>query len=213
MIAINILIPLLLISFSLCILLLEKQKSYMCAFSAAPASGPALEEQCHPQVCPKHPRCWNPNPASMLCYVCPALARSSLPWHQLQDGATLVEAAGKTRRGLMKISKMQLKSSPSIRNFYSCSCNTARKTFQDENCWESCDEVVPGGCQGPGAGSRWVGKGREMSVALDTGRQSVSCLLYLLFISLMRLFPGSLITIIETIPFLTLFTAWKRKSL
>lgn len=108
----------------------------------------------------------------------------------------------------MKISRTPLKSSPSIRNIYSLSNNAARKTLaQEENCWESCEEVTPGGCQGPRA------KGREMSAALTTGRQSVSCLLYLLFISLMRLFPGSLITIIETIPFLTLFTAWKRKSL
>ena len=36
--------------------------------------------------------------------------------------------------------------------------------------------------------------------------------LYLLIISLMRLFPGSLITIIETIPFSTLFTAQNRRS-
>lgn len=41
MIAINILMLLLLISFSLRILLLEKQESSVCAFSAAPASGPA----------------------------------------------------------------------------------------------------------------------------------------------------------------------------
>lgn len=66
---------------------------------------------------------------------------------------------------------------------------------------------------GPRSREQAVGEGREMSAALTTGRQSVSCLLYLLFISLMRLFPGSLITIIETIPFLTLFTACKRKSL
>lgn len=109
---------------------------------------------------------------------------------------------------------MQLKSSLSIRNIYSLSYNTARKTLaQEEDCWESCDEVIPRGCQGPRSRDKAVGKGREMSAALSTGRQSVSCLLYLLFISLMRLFPGSLITIIETIPFLTLFTAWKRKSL
>lgn len=66
---------------------------------------------------------------------------------------------------------------------------------------------------GPRSREQAVGKRRGMSAALTTGRQSVSCLFYLLFISLMRLFPGSLITIIETIPFLTLFTAWKRKSL
>lgn len=208
MIAINILMLLLLISFSLRILLLEKQKSCVCAFSAVPASEPVLEEQCHPQGCPKRPCCQNPNPVSMLCSMCLALARSSLPRHQLQARATPMEPAGKTRRGLMKISKSQLESSPSIRNIYSLSYNTARKALaQEENCWESCEEGTPGGCQGPGA------KGREMSAALTTGRQSVSCLLYLLFISLMRLFPGSLITIIETIPFLTLFTAWKRKSL
>lgn len=54
-------------------------------------------------------------------------------------------------------------------------------------------------------------RGREATPLL--GREACPRLLYLLFISLMRLFPGSLITIIETIPFLTLFTAGNRKSL
>jgi len=70
------------------------------------------------------------------------------------------------------------------------------------------------GCPGRGAGSRRVGEGKGVNCFPPLLERKVCPrLLYLLFISLMRLFPGSLITIIETIPFLTLFTAWKRKRL
>lgn len=73
MIAINILMLLLLISFSLHILLLEKQKSCVCAFSVVPALGPVLEEQCHPQGCPKRPCCQTQTQCP--CFVtCPATA-------------------------------------------------------------------------------------------------------------------------------------------
>lgn len=162
-----------------------------------------------------------------------------------KPGAALMKLASKTSKHslLMKISKMQLKTSPSIRSLYF----PVLQLTEQGKLWpmrktsgKATREVDPGGCRGQagaqgrgkagaraeagrgrgrghccpgrGAGSRRVGEGKEL-LPSTTGKKSVSCLLYLLFISLMRLFPGSLITIIETIPFVTLFTAWKRKSL
>lgn len=57
---------------------------------------------------------------------------------------------------------MQLKPSPSTRNIYSLSDNTARKTLApEENRWESCEKVTPDGCQGPEAESRqWAKEGK-----------------------------------------------------
>lgn len=99
MIAINILMLLLLISFSIRTLLLEKQESCVCAFRAARASGPAQEEQCHPRGAPKVPAVTSQAPCPRFA-TCPAPAGSSLPRHQLQAKATSVEPAGETRRGL-----------------------------------------------------------------------------------------------------------------
>lgn len=123
MIAINILMLLLLISFSLRVLLQEQQKSCVCTLRAAPASGPALGEQSHPQGCPKCP--CSQSQTRCLCFV-----TRHQHFHSISSKAgPPPEPAGRTRRGLMNISKMQLESSPSIKNIYSLSYNTARKLW------------------------------------------------------------------------------------
>lgn len=132
----------------------------MCAFSVAPASGPMLEEQCHPQGAPKVPAATQ---AQCPCFATYVWHRQVPASHSISSkpGPLPRSQQAKLGEGLMNISKMQLKSSPSIRNIYSLSYNTARKTLaQEENCWESCEKVIPGGCQGPGAESRrWAKEG------------------------------------------------------
>lgn len=190
MIAINILILLLLISFPLHNLLSEQAGELRVHFCQCWRRN--IAQKCGTNVIPARdkPQC----PSLGFCCVHSASARWGLSLRLRQCREIQGCSAWRSAKCNQKF--------PWALEVSNClSCNQARLSQE-----ETAGKVLRVDAGG------WWREGRKL-LPSTTAKKRVSSLPYLLFISLMRLFPGSLITIIRTIPFSTLFTSWKRKSL